>query len=63
MYLLHPLDLYFAMPWAGLNRLARPFMGLASPIGAEPVLKEFANAGEMRPGGKLMVGPGRTGGC
>ena len=51
---LHPLDLYFAMPWTILNRLARPFMGLASPIGAEPVLKEFANAGEMDPG-KLVA--------
>jgi len=49
---LHPLDLYFAFPWAGLNRLARPFMGLASPTGAEPVLAQFANAGDMETSGR-----------
>jgi len=49
---LHPLDLYFAIPWAGVNRLARPFMGMASPTGAEPVLAQFPNAGDMETNGR-----------
>ena len=44
-----PLDLYFSLPLAGLNRLARPFLTRASPTGAEPALAHFSNAHAMHP--------------
>jgi hypothetical protein len=42
-----PLDLYFALPWPFLNRLAQPFLRRMSPTRAEPALASFANAHEM----------------
>jgi hypothetical protein len=45
-----PLDLYFGLPWPGLNRLARPFLSRMSPTRAEPVLGRFGNAGDMATG-------------
>jgi hypothetical protein len=45
-----PLDLYFALPWAGLNRLARPILSRMSPTRAEPTLARFANAGDLATG-------------
>jgi hypothetical protein len=44
---LAPLDLYFALPWPALNRLALPLLKRMSPTGAEPALAEFSNADEM----------------
>ena len=47
-FALTPLDLYFALPWPALNRLARPLLQRMSPTGAEPTLTEFSNADEMK---------------
>lgn len=47
---LQPLDLYFAIPYPAVHRLARPFLKDASPTSAEPVLAEFANARDMETG-------------
>lgn len=46
-FALKPLDLYFALPWAWVNPLAHPLMRHMGPTGAEPVLKQFANAKDM----------------
>jgi len=45
---LAPLDLYFALPWPALNRLALPLLQRMSPIGAAPSLVKFSNADEMK---------------
>jgi len=45
-----PLDLYVALPWPALHRLARPFLRRMSPTRAEPVLAKFINARAMTPG-------------
>ena len=50
-----PLDLYFAIPMPGLNRLARPFLTRASPTQAEPALARFENAHAMSP--RLLQAP------
>ena len=47
---LQPLDLYFAIPYPAVHRLARPFLAGASPTSAEPVLAKFANARDMETG-------------
>jgi predicted N-acyltransferase len=47
---LMPLDLYVALPWPCLSRLAHPFLSRMSPTRAEPVLARFANAREMAAG-------------
>lgn len=47
-FALAPLDLYFALPWPTLNRLALPILQRMSPTGAEPALAEFSNADEMK---------------
>lgn len=47
-FALAPLDLYFALPWPALNRLALPLLQHMSPTGAEPALSEFSNANEMK---------------
>lgn len=44
---LAPLDLYFALPWPFLNRVAQPFLRHLSPTRAEPALDAFPNAHEM----------------
>jgi hypothetical protein len=46
-FALVPLDLYVALPWPVLNRLARPFLRRISPTRAEPMLSRFTNAHEM----------------
>ncbi len=47
-FALAPLDLYFALPWPTLHRLARPLLQRMSPTGADPELAEFSNADEMK---------------
>lgn len=47
-FTLAPLDLYFALPWPTLNRLALPLLQRMSPTRAEPALAEFSNADEMK---------------
>lgn len=47
-FALAPLDLYFALPWPTLHRLARPLLQRMSPTSADPALAEFSNTDEMK---------------